>query len=300
MLDSTTQLAIASTAKNKGGTPLTFITGLKYNADLIKALNNMTFLFDPNWEYEKGNPTYPIAFFYVKSMTETMETDISQRPMLFYNSATTDSSTSVAGGLMNVVTDNIVIKPKTYKLEVIVPANITDYMQNSGLNLDSITYAESFLMSKDHSLAGSGNSTLSTVYRWVNFSFGIIKTLFTALYGTQVSASSIVTMLLQQQDYNKASLEYMWRSRRVLKLKVWTGWKFKYLAIKSLDINKTGVNGGFYEGTVTCQEMPIMTFAQTKKKVSLSKLEQVSAILGKGMKVAANTFIKAMEATAGD
>ena len=63
MLDESTQLLIASSADKENSTPLTFITGLKYDTNVVKALNNMTFLFDPNWEYEANNPTYPIAFF---------------------------------------------------------------------------------------------------------------------------------------------------------------------------------------------------------------------------------------------
>lgn len=300
MLDTNTQLAIASAFSTEDSTPLTFITGLKYNTNLVKTLNNITFLYDPNWEYEKGNPTYPLAFFHVKSMTESMDSDISQKPMLFYNASSENGSTSVQGGLLNIVSDNIIIKPKTYKLDVIIPMNASTMFNGNSFNLDSITYSESFIFSKEHGLAGSGSSTLSTVSRWINVSLGILKTLIKALYGTEVSASSIVTMLCQQQDYNKASIEYMWRNRRILKLKMWTGWNFKYLMIKNFDVTKNGENGDYFEGTITCQEIPILTVQKTSNVKALKGLNVASAWLGKQMKNATNIFIKAMEATAGD
>ena len=302
MLDATTQLSIASAFSNSNSTPLTFITGLKYNTNLVKTLNNITFLYDPNWQYEKGNPTYPLSFFHVKSMTESMTSEVSQKPMLFYNSKTSGGSTAVSAGLMNIVSDNIIIKPKIYKLDIIIPMNASTLFDGNNFNLDSITYNESFIFSKEHGLAGSGSNTLSSVYRWINVSLSVLKTLVKALYGTEVNASSIVTMLCQQQDYNKASIEHMWRNRRILKLKVWTGWKFKYLVIQDFEVTKTGENGEYYEGTLTCQEVPIMTIKQEKDNnnlLELKGLDKASEWTGNLLKKATSKFISAMEATAG-
>ena len=107
-------------------------------------------------------------------------------------------------------------------------------------------------------------------------------------------------MLLQQQDYNKASIEYMWSNRRILKLKLWNGWKFKYLIIKDFDVTKTGENGDFYEGSLTCQEVPILTFRSQAESASLTALSKLSKALGKFQKAATDTFIKAMTATYGE
>ena len=94
MIDNVTLSAL--TSLNRNVQPVTVITGLKYNTSLVKVFNNLTFLYDPNWEYQQGEPTYPIAFFYVKSMTEQMSSDVSQKPMLFYNTAG-DSNDSTKG-----------------------------------------------------------------------------------------------------------------------------------------------------------------------------------------------------------
>ena len=293
MIDNVTLSTL--TSLNRNVQPITVVTGLRYNTSLVKIFNNLTFLYDPNWEYQQGEPTYPIAFFYVKSMTEQMSSDVSQKPMLFYNTAG-DSNDSTKGGLMNIVADNVVLKPKVYKLDIIIPANGTT-LKNSSFSFDAITNVNGFLFSNGEFKASSG---LNLASRIVNISLGVLETLFKGLYGTSVSASSICNMLLQQQDYNKASIEYMWSNRRILKLKLWNGWKFKYLIIKDFDVTKIGENGDFYEGTLTCQEVPILTFRSQAESASLTALSKLSKALGKFQKTATDTFIKAMTATYGE
>ena len=293
MIDNVTLPAL--TSLNRKVQPVTVITGLRYKTSLVKVFNNLTFLYDPNWEYQQGEPTYPIAFFYVKSMTEQMSSDVSQKPMLFYNTAG-DSNNSTKGGLMNIVADNIVLKPKVYKLDIIVPANGST-LKNSSFSFDTITNVNGFLFSNGEF---KGSTGLDISSRIVNISLGILETLFKGLYGTSVSAGSICNMLLQQQDYNKASIEYMWSNRRILKLKLWNGWKFKYLIIKDFDVTKVGENGDFYEGTLTCQEVPILTFRKQSESASLTALSKFSKALGKFQKKVTDTFIEKMTATYGE
>ena len=293
MIDNVTLSAL--TSSNRKVQPVTVITGLRYKTSLVKVFNNLTFLYDPNWEYQQGEPTYPIAFFYVKSMTEQMSSDVSQKPMLFYNTAG-DSNDSTKGGLMNIVADNIVLKPKVYKLDIIVPANGST-LKNLSFSFDAITSVNGFLFSNGEFMGSAG---LDLASRIVNSSLGVLETLFKGLYGTSVSASSICNMLLQQQDYNKASIEYMWSNRRILKLKLWNGWKFKYLIIKDFDVTKVGENGDFYEGTLTCQEVPILTFREQSESASLTALSKLSKALGKFQKTATDIFIKTMTATYGE
>ena len=293
MIDNVTLSTL--TSLNRKVLPITVITGLRYNTSLVKVFNNLTFLYDPNWEYQQGEPTYPIAFFYVKSMTEQMSSDVSQKPMLFYNTAG-DSNDSTKGGLMNIVADNVVLKPKVYKLDIIIPADGST-LKNSSFSFDAITNVNGFLFSNGEFKASTG---LDIASRIVNVSLGVLETLFKGLYGTSVSASSICNMLLQQQDYNKASIEYMWSNRRILKLKLWNGWKFKYLIIKDFDVTKIGENGDFYEGTLTCQEVPILTFRSQAESASLTALSKLSKALGKKQKTVTDTFIKAMTATYGE
>lgn len=294
MLNNNVISQLTSLNKNKIQ-PITVVTGIKYDASLLKAFNNVTFAYDANWEYDKTKPTYPISFFYVKSMTEQMTSDISQKPMLFYDTIA-DGTDATKGGLMNIVADNIVIKPKEYKMDILIPSNSSTF-QNNSFSFDQITSVHNFIYNKNRL---SGDKTLANVSRTVNTGIGIIETLLKALYGTSLSVGSILNTLLEQQDYNKASLEYMWSNRRIIKLKMWNGWKFKYLIIKSLDITKTGVDGDFYDGTLVCQEIPILTFRNQSIQLSLNFLNKISSFSGNLIKVGVNAFIKAMETTVGE
>ncbi len=288
MVDKVGMLASASAGIN----PVTLVTGVKYTASLVKTFNNMTFLYDPNWEYVQGEPSYPIAFFFVKSMTEQMSSDISQKPMLFYNTAS-DGTDATQGGLLNIIADNIIIKPKTYKLEVVVPANGTA-LSNTFFNVENMSVVNNFTFKE--SAGGNLGNMIGLIS---DMCLNILSVLFTSLYGNDLSLSTISNAILQQQDYNKASIENMWRSRRVLKMKLWNGWKFKYLAIKDCDISKVGEDGDFYTGTITCQEMPVLTF-RNQKKSALSALSSISSALGQLQKKAVDTFISAMETTLGE
>lgn len=289
MVDKVGMLASASAGIN----PVTLVTGVKYTASLVKTFNNMTFLYDPNWEYVQGEPSYPIAFFFVKSMTEQMSSDISQKPMLFYNTAS-DGTDATQGGLLNIIADNIIIKPKTYRLEVIIPANGTA-LSNTFFNFENMSAVNEFLFNKGSTGVGSFSGISIGVDNIIN----LYSMLFKSLYGGEMNVSSLCNALLQQQDYNKASIESMWRSRRILKMKLWNGWKFKYLAIKDCDISKVGEDGDFYTGTITCQEMPVLTF-RNQKKSALSALSSISSALGQLQKKAVDAFISAMETTLGE
>lgn len=288
-----TSISTLYTQLSSEDNPVTVLTGLKYTTSLIKILNNMTFLYDPNWEYEQGKPSYPIAFFFVRSMTEQMSSDISQRPMMFYNTAS-DTNDATKGGVMNIVADNIIIKPKVYKLEIVIPAN-GSALSNTLFNFENMSSVYTFLCSSER----LSNNDFVRPMAGIGTAINVLKTLLKSLYGSTLSLSSVLNALLEQQDYNKASLEAMWRGRRVLKMKLWNGWKFKYLAIRDLDIQKTGVDGDFYTATLICQEMPILSMRQQSKTSSLG-LSAFSSALGKAQKAVVDTFISAMTAFSGE
>lgn len=278
---------------NKNVQPITVITGIRFDSNLMKIYNNVTFMYDPNWQYIKDRPSYPIAFFFVKSMTEILSSEVSQKPLLFYNSGA-DGTDSTSGGLMNIVADNIIIKPKEYKLDIIIPANSSTFL-NSSFSVDSLMNVNNFIFS------GNTNSNgLNTINRITNICISTVETLLKGLYGTSISASSILNMLLQQQDYNKTSLEEMWKNRRIIKMKMWNGWNFKYLVIKSLDIVKTGEDGDFYTANLTCQEIPILTLRNQTKNTKLFVTDKISKFIGNKIKTTTKVFIDTMTATIGN
>ena len=56
-------------------------------------------------------------------------------------------------------------------------------------------------------------------------------------------------------------------------MKMWNGWKFKYVMLKSVSLTKSGEYDGFYEGSITVQETPIINVYQK---------DQISSVERKG------------------
>lgn len=243
-------IALDTTDKSNNGA-LHFLTSVKYSASLMKALNNMTFLYDANWNPAiYGNATLPLSFYFVKKHTELSSSEVSKKKVLLYNTlAESKNPTTAVGGLVNVVADNIVINPKTYKLDILVPFHTDAALDQYQFDIGVTNSVASFI--KDGTSTGFTSLTTSGI--------AILRAIFNAICGTTINISSLANMVLNQNDYNKESLDAMWKNRCILKMKMWNGWKFKYVTIVNLELTKSGEYEGFYEGSMTVQEMPLMT-----------------------------------------
>ena len=247
---------------------LRFITGIRYHKDMLEHLNNMTYIYDKNWNINNSNKaTFPVAFFHVKSYHEAMTAEVSQKQMLFYNSdkGSSDADPQVNSGLLNVVADNIVIKPKVYKLDVIIPfRNLTLLNQSFVYNAHTAHCINTVMIGKEPK-AGEimlqAYAGLSQPY--VRLIRDLLKvTVGYGVTGANIDNSSVEEWLrdtTQQPDYNKQSLELMWKLRHIVQMKMWNSWEYKYVAITDMDITKEGTEDGVYEATLTVQEMPIVT-----------------------------------------
>lgn len=240
-----------------------FITGIQYTKSLLKALNNITFIYDPNWEVGNSDiPTFPVCFYHIKGIHEVMEAEISQKTALFYNDNSPLATSGLKGAMTNVVADNIVIKPKQYKLDILIPFEdlslLTDNYILSSINgvTTTLTTGASNSDTWFNKLQGYTNC-VTPVYEILK---SLIMTIATTNYG---SVEDIITTITSTPDYNKNSLEAMWRNRGILKMKMWNNWKYKYVAITSLDISKEPTEDGVYEASMIVQEVPIMTFRKT-------------------------------------
>lgn len=241
---------------------LRFITGIRYHKDMLERLNNMTYLFDPNWNINNSNKaSFPVAFFHVKSYHEAMSSEVSQKQMLFYNSdeASNNADPSVDSGLLNVVADNIVIKPKVYKLDVLIPYhNLSLLDQSFVFNMHTASAINAIMIGKEPK---AGDRMLQTYGNLLSPYTNFIKTLLRQMVHINFHASfeDWVRDTVQQPDFNKQSLELMWKLRHIVKMKMWNSWEYKYVAIVDIDISKEGTEDGVYEATLTVQEMPIVT-----------------------------------------
>ena len=52
---------------------LRIITGIHFSKSMLKALNGITFIMNPNWDIEASDvATLPVAFFGIKGIHEIM------------------------------------------------------------------------------------------------------------------------------------------------------------------------------------------------------------------------------------
>ena len=236
---------------------LTIITGIHFAKSTLKLLNNITFLFDPSWEAGANSlPTFPVSFFHIKSIHEIGESEVSEKPLLFYNSQATVNADSVSGGVLNVVADNITIKPKRYNLEVIIPYSNLSLLQTSYAlqpsQYDTIMRTLS---------SGNGENGISiNVPSYLSVYVNLIKSLLNTLIASDFSSeASFVQSVFSTPEYNKNSLEAMWRNRSVLKFKNWNDWRYRYVVLTSYDITKVGEEDGVFEASLSLSELPILT-----------------------------------------
>ncbi len=257
---------------------LRFITSIRYDASLVKALNNMTFLYDSNWQ--SNGKTLPLAFFYIKDFSEMRASEVSQKTLLFYNSSKSGSDDSVKGGLLGVVADNIVNKPVKYKLDVVIPASFTmiDKTWQFSITGRNMMLLEQMKNLDEESVIPALISATMPV--GTNSAMLILKTLITALTVEDSISTNIITQMLTLDTANKESLSAMWGNRTILKLKLPNGWKFKYVAIENMNINKKGEDGNYFTGTIEVTEVPIMTADRSRTLIqspsSLGRLKQQS------------------------
>ena len=246
---------------------LNIITAVKYDIDLINAINRMTFLFDPNWQ-GIGN-SLPISFFFVKSFKEVMETEVSKKSVLFYNSQANNNPDAVAGGLLGVVSDNIINKPKKYQMEIIIPRSLDVYLRqsifNKRVNFGDLFHNE-FLAVTDALYAGYAEILLTLIKLLNSQPLSVMTELGIKSFISESIAGVI-------DDSNKVSLDAMWENRTILKMKYWNGWQFKYVSIENYIPSKIGDEDNVYTATLNLTEVPVMTIRNTENNVLVQPIE---------------------------
>jgi hypothetical protein len=76
---------------------------------------------------------------------------------------------------------------------------------------------------------------------------------------------------------NKNSLEAMAESGRILTMKMWTGYEYKYVVITGMTLDKQPQEDDSFRGTLQLQEVPVLTMTEPdKKKASVINREEAA------------------------
>ena len=272
---------------------LSLVTGIKFTKEALKQLNAITFAYDPSWKPDSYEvPTLPASFFHVKKMNEIMHSEVSKRQMLFYNSDRKQLGSTVDGSVLNVVADNIVIEPKTYRFELVVPYSDLSLVRNTYVFNPAMVLEGVY---STNTIAPDGwGQNIFPLLNLNNLWLSILNNIFDSLLNLSKTSSAIdnIKNYFVTPEYNKNALEAMWKGRKIIKMKMFNSWKYKYLVITDFDITKEGTEDGVYEATMTCQEIPIMTYRNNSiinSAVKAGYKNTIAEALGK-------TMIKAFDA----
>jgi hypothetical protein len=244
-------------------------TVLKVGKEELDYWTNMTCFYDKQWEFNPKFSTVPIGFMHITSVSEITTAQGSEKRVILYESP---SSADTAGnGLpadpnvashpayrnnLEVIMDNVVVQPKQYQMEVIIPASLIGPYHLQGLS--RLAALIDYLQLTDNDIRG-----LSSVKTGIQYAQTTVNTFQTAsdLIDTVMGLSGSSA---QMATINKNSIDAMAGAGHVVCFKKWTGYDYSYGIITKLDITKRPSEEGVYRGSITFQETPILNISPKK------------------------------------
>jgi hypothetical protein len=257
-------------------------TVLRVTTEEIEYWSNMTCLYDKFWEFDPNVSTLPISFFYITSLREVIKAQGAEKRVIVYESPTTDQSSygfnpkiafhpSYKNNL-EVIMDNVVVQPKQYQMEIIIPDSLIGPYHRQGLQrLQALVYyIDKVVMGHDTTLGDRVHEAL-----------GVSQTVFDVVETTSNLADIILGTMgssAQFSTINKNSIEAMAAKGHVLVFKKWTGYNYSYGIITDIEISKKPAEQGIHRGVITFQETPILNITNKKFQTTISKFVKVMEI----------------------
>ena len=267
---------------DKSSRDLIIPTVLRVTTEEIEYWSNMTCLYDKFWEFDPNISTLPISFFYITSLREVIKAQGAEKRVIVYESPTTDQSSygfnpkiafhpSYKNNL-EVIMDNVVVQPKQYQMEIIIPDGLIGPYHRQGLQrLQALVYyIDKVVMGHDTTLGDATHAILGTT-----------QTVFDVIETTSKLADIILGPMggsAQFSTINKNSIEAMASKGHVLVFKKWTGYNYSYGIITDIEISKKPAEQGIHRGVITFQETPILNITNKKFQTNLSKFVKVMEI----------------------
>jgi len=264
---------------NKGNKDLILPTVLRVSMEEIEYWTNMTCFYDKNWEFESSLATVPLSFMHITSITEIISAQGSEKRVILYESPGDNKSLGFkaprshpsAANNLRVIMDNVVVQPKQYQMEVIIPDSLIGPFHKQGLaRLEALTQYMGLTDAK-----GSGAVDAD------KYSFGVsiadaLRYAQTAISAVE-TAANLADLVLgaftgssQMDTLNKNSVQAMASRGHVVVFKKWTGYDYSYGIITKIDISKKPSEDGVCRGSITFQETPILNISQKDVSVATS------------------------------
>jgi len=269
-------LAEEDAGKNKS---IILPTVLRVGADELAYWTNMTCLYDKQWNFDPKLSTTPFCFFHIASVREVTVAQTAERRVIVYQaprgSGTGAKPSTVQSSAyrsnLEVIMDNVVVQPKHYQMEVIIPNTlIGPYIQQGVTRLSAM----SEFMGLSGALDDDTASLIETGLRGAQTFFTAVST---ASKMADLILGSMETGSTQMATMNKNSITAMVGSGHVLCFKKWTGYDYSYGVLTNVDISKKPNEEGVYRGSLTFQETPILNISQRDTSKTLTGWSGIAA-----------------------
>ena len=266
---------IFNTVSLSGNKDIILPTVLRVGQEELEYWTNMTCFYDKYWEFNPKLSTVPIAFMHITSITESISAQGAEKRVIVYEAP--DSFAGAPGftpeinshpaykNNLEVIMDNVVVQPKQYQMEVIIPDSLIGPYQQQGLSRLNA------LLDYMNMTVTDGSNIVENISKTLQYAQVFLDTVQTAenvldtVLGATSGSSEMATM-------NKNSIEAMASKGHVILFKKWTGYDYSYGIITKVDISKKQSEKGIYRGSITFQEVPILNISPKKVKASVTSI----------------------------
>jgi len=285
--------ATAASGRRSGDdTGILVPTILQMAADSLNYWTSVTCLYDPHWSADPNKDTLPVCLFHVKKITPVYAVEASKKRVILYEPqqdgeiTPKDSNNPLRAGVMQTIVDNAVKQPTTYNMEIIVPFQpIGRYaVEGAKMSTDMV-------------------SALSDMLNGAGFT-SVWESIFSTVISTVKSAKQLMGVAEKLLSMNGASfvnmnsLEAMAASCRTLRMKMWTGFDYKYVMITGMTSDKQPHEDDVFRATLSLQEMPVL--AVTRPQSSAVKSANQNWAVNAVRKAAENNIKTMIRAALGE
>ena len=244
-------------------------TMVQMSTDIMDYWMNMTCLYDPYHTVDGDKVTLPICMFHVKKIVPTRTIEVSKQRVILYEPQNDgkDHRNTLRTGVMQTIVDNAVKQPTTYNMEIIVPFQPIGKYYSMGVRFirDIISGIGEF--------AGAVNRD------WESWFAG--ATAITSLANQIAVPVSKLAGMDGSAYININSLEAMADSCRMLCMKMWTGFDYKFVMITGMSYDKQPNEDDVVRATLNLQEMPVLEiFKNTHRSIDSSRKNWAAKALG--------------------
>jgi len=243
-------------------------TVLRVGKEELDYWTNMTCFYDKQWEFNPRLSTVPICFFHITSVAEVTVAQGAEKRVIVYEAPPSSSAQGFDPRIhahpayknnLEVIMDNVVVQPKQYQMEIIIPDSLIGPYQQQGLSRLTA------LLDYVNMSYGGGTDFLNSISSGIRTAQTFLETVQTAtdlmdtLLGATLGSSQMATI-------NKNSLDSMVSSGHVVLFKRWTGYDYSYGLLTKVDVSKKPTENGVFRGSITFQEAPILNISQKEIK----------------------------------